>query len=936
MKLNWLIALFLSLRVFSLEGQLVIDNAINSNAAVQNVLLGAGVTASNITFQGDNAQIGGFTCNSCGLGIGNGVVIGSGNVDGADGPNSSGSFNQGPPDFSDGVGDIDLEELSGMSLNNTAVLEFDFVPTGDSLAFNYVFSSDEYPEFVNSINDAFGFFLSGPGLNGPYTNSAMNIALIPGSTVPISINTVNDFQNSAYYVDNTGGVANVQADGLTTVLTAYAEVICGENYHIKIVIGDAMDNLYDSWVFLEAGSFQSNVLSMSYSAPNYSSPIDGGVFEGCQAGNLTFTRSGVLDAEVSYNLTFGGNAIIGEDIDFDYNEIVFPSGESEVTITFQAIQDFVLEGIESLEITMENAGCGSSSANLVINVYDLPALEVQLEDALINCGESATFTPVVTGGLGDYTIVWEGAVEGDSYTVFPSTATSYSFSVSDTCGVIPFNGNAVVEFIANAPLLVEVSDDMTATCLDIQDFQPQISGGLPPYEVEWLVDGVLESVNTNLFFSSNESVSVEFSVTDLCGIEESDVFAYDVPPVPVSINLGPDLTVQCIDEVVYNPLPSGGVGAYQYEWFINGVSESVIAGFDHFFFDDATLQLEVTDECGNTTTDEVQIDVPPVPVDVQLPDDIITTCLETNAIIPVVSGGAGALDYAWTANAVDISSALSIDYSTGVDAEVSLTVQDECGNAGTDNMMVFVPPVPIGVITSGDTTICLNEGVLLSAAASGGIGELILSWEGGSNQSELYVTPTTSGEYRIFVQDQCGNSASAVVQVTVDFIEPNFSSAYISEDVVALTNLLSDSIQTFWEFSDGTLSNDYNVIHRFNTVDEWVATLHAYTANGCHNEVSQTFQATGAFFIPTSFTPNADGINDFWRPVGRDLVSYHVTIFNRNGEIVFESNDMEEFWDGGVRGGDYFAANGVYNFMLQATDARYNSFEKSGHIQLIR
>jgi hypothetical protein len=508
MKPNWLIALFLSLRVFSLEGQLVIDNAINANAAVQNVLLGAGVTASNITFQGDNAQIGGFTCNSCGLGIGNGVVIGSGNVDGADGPNSSGSFNQGPPDFSDGVGDIDLEALSGMSLNNTAVLEFDFVPTGDSLAFNYVFSSDEYPEFVNSINDAFGFFLSGPGVNGPYTNSAMNIALIPGSSVPISINTVNDFQNSAYYVDNTGGVANVQADGLTTVLTAYAEVICGENYHIKIVIGDAMDNLYDSWVFLEAGSFQSNVLSMSYSAPNYSSPIDGGVFEGCQAGNLTFTRSGVLDAEVSYNLTFGGNAIIGEDIDFDYNEIVFPSGESEVTITFQAIQDFVLEGIESLEITMENAGCGSSSANLVINVYDLPALEVQLEDALINCGEAATFTPVVSGGLGDYTIVWEGAVEGDSYTVFPSTATSYAFTVSDTCGVIPFNGNAAVEFIVNPPLLVEVSDDMTATCLDIQDFQPQISGGLPPYEVEWLVDGVLESVNTNLFFSSNESVSV--------------------------------------------------------------------------------------------------------------------------------------------------------------------------------------------------------------------------------------------------------------------------------------------------------------------------------------------------------------------------------------------------------------------------------------------
>jgi len=232
MKRAWFIVSLTFTGLTSMSGQLVIDNAINANAAVQNVLLGEGVTASNITFQGENAQIGGFTCNGCGLGIGNGVVIGSGNVDGADGPNNSGSFNQGPPDFTDGVGDGDLEQLSGMSLNNTAVLEFDFVPTGDSLAFNYVFSSEEYPEYVNSVNDAFGFFLSGPGLNGPYSNSAMNIALISGSTVPISINTVNDFENAQYYVDNTGGIANVQADGLTTVLTAYAEVICGENYHI--------------------------------------------------------------------------------------------------------------------------------------------------------------------------------------------------------------------------------------------------------------------------------------------------------------------------------------------------------------------------------------------------------------------------------------------------------------------------------------------------------------------------------------------------------------------------------------------------------------------------------------------------------------------------------------------------------------------------------
>lgn len=931
----WLVVLF-SLTINCVNGQLVIDNAINANAAVQNVLLGAGVSASNITFQGDNAQIGGFTCNNCGLGIGNGVVIGSGNVDGAVGPNSSGSYNLGPPGSSDGVGDTDLESLSGMSLNNTAVLEFDFVPTGDSLAFNYVFSSEEYPEYVNSINDAFGFFLSGPGINGTYSNSAMNIALVPNSSIPISINTVNVGENAAYYVDNGGGIANVQADAFTTVLTAYAQVICGESYHIKIVIGDAMDNLYDSWVYLEAGSFQSNILSMSYSAPNYSSPIDGGVYEGCQAGNLVFTRSGNVDNELAYGLSFSGDAIIGTDIDFPYSSIVFPAGEENVTLTFQAIQDFVLEGVEVLEITMENSGCGSNNATLEINVYDLPALEVAIDDALINCGDATTLTPAVTGGLGDYTIIWEGGYEGESYTVAPESATTYSFTVSDTCGVIPFNGDVAVNFIQNPPLVVEAADDMTVTCLDIQNFQPQISGGLPPYDAAWYVDGNLEAVTADLLFSSDESVTIEFTVTDLCGVQVSDVFDYNVPAVPIEIDLGSNLSIQCIDEVTYAVTPLGGVGNYQYDWFIDGTPNSTSSNFSHYFFSDATISLEVSDECGNTVSDQVNISVPPVPVNAQLPDDIVTNCLVTSTIVPTISGGAGNIDYAWTVNGSPFSTNTSINYTTPVDTEIELNVEDQCGNSAGDAMSILIPPAPISISVNADTLVCLYDGLTLTGSAEGGIGDLTLSWDGGSDQESVYVVPLEPTEYRLYVEDQCGHFASATVSVGIDYIQPNFLSAYVSDDVVALTNLLPDSVDCFWEFSDGTISNEHSPIHQFMTVDSWMATLHAYSPNGCHNEVTQTFDPTGAAFIPSVFTPDGDGINDIWKPVGRDLLSYHIRVFNRNGEVVFESRDMEEYWTGNMDDGDYFVPNGVYSFILQATDARYNSFERSGHITLVR
>jgi len=694
--------------------------------------------------------------------------------------------------------------------------------------------------------------------------------------------------------------------------------------------------MYDSWVFLEAGSFQSNVLTLNYSAPNYSSPADGGVYEGCQAGNLIFTRSGVLDSELAYGLTFAGDAIIGTDIDFPYTEIIFPAGESEVTLSFQAIQDFVLEGIESLEITMQNSGCGSSNASVTIQVYDLPALQVSVDDALINCGDMVTFEPVITGGLGDYTVLWEGNTEALTYTVTPDAATVYSYTVSDTCGVIPVNGQASVTFIQNPPLVVEASDNLTATCLDVQNFQPQISGGLPPYEVEWYVNGALESVNTDLLFSSGESVELEFVVTDWCGVEESDIFQYAVPDVPILIDLGDDLVIQCIDEVVYEAAPSGGVGNYMFDWLIDNASQSNTQNFSEFFNADAVLRLEVSDQCGNSTMDEVYISVPPIPVTVTLPDDIYTNCLETSILEPEVSGGAGNLDFSWIANGTPFSTSASVNYTTGIDALISLSVEDECGNSGTDAMTIFIPTSPIDVLVPADTIICLYDGVLLEGSAMGGVGELILSWDGGSDQAEVYVTPLEPTSYRLYVEDECGNFSSTSVFVYIDYIEPNFTSVYVDDEVVSLTNALPDSIVTFWEFSDGTISNDHNAIHRFNTINEWVATLHAYSSVGCHNEVSQTFQATGTVFIPCAFSPNGDGINDFWKPVGRDLLSYYVRIFSRNGDVIFESRDMDEVWLGNIHRGEYYVPDGVYSYILQASDARYNAFERSGYIQVFR
>lgn len=266
-KISFLEVLLLLVLAADTKAQLVVTNTLTPAQLVQNVLLGSGVTVTNITFNGGPAntiteQVGFFNSTNANVGLTEGIILATGSVMNALGPNNSGSASLGGGNW--GQTDPDLEVLAGVGvgINDAAVLEFDLTTTSDSLSIRFVFASDEYLEFVFSINDVFGIFLSGPGITGPFSDNAVNIARVPGTSHPVSINWVNDVVNPAYYSDNGTGVNapystdpfHVQYDGLTAAITAHAQVTSGQVYHLKIAVGDASDTVWDSAVFLEAGS----------------------------------------------------------------------------------------------------------------------------------------------------------------------------------------------------------------------------------------------------------------------------------------------------------------------------------------------------------------------------------------------------------------------------------------------------------------------------------------------------------------------------------------------------------------------------------------------------------------------------------------------------------------------------------------------------------
>ncbi|HEX5134215.1 MAG TPA: choice-of-anchor L domain-containing protein, partial [Thermoanaerobaculia bacterium] len=178
------------------------------------LLAGPGVTVSNVTFTGANVAAGSFSGGLAdGLGIDTGVILSSGNIANAAGPNEDDgitTINEAPGD-----GDLDAIVGAGQSTFDAAVLQFDFVPSSNTVSFRYVFASDEYNEFVGQFNDVFAFFIDG-----------RNVALIPGTSTPVAINTVNLDTNSSFYRNNDPSDLGIptpfgtQFDGFTTVLTA--------------------------------------------------------------------------------------------------------------------------------------------------------------------------------------------------------------------------------------------------------------------------------------------------------------------------------------------------------------------------------------------------------------------------------------------------------------------------------------------------------------------------------------------------------------------------------------------------------------------------------------------------------------------------------------------------------------------------------------------
>jgi hypothetical protein len=337
MKRSALVLLVVSLFLGSYAQMNVTTNS-DVNTLV-NQFLGTGITLSGSPTKFCNGNGTGYFTNglSTSCPLDSGIILSTGYA----------SFLNRPYDFTAsaglnyGMNDPDLLSLNPQSNTDICYIRFNFIPSEDSLVFEYVFGSEEYLEWVGSIfNDVFGFFVTGPNpAGGNYNN--VNLALVPSTLNIVSINTINNVSNSAYYINNyaTGPVPgindpNFTLDGFTVKMNIGLSVVPGSTYTIKMVIGDVSDPMWDSYVLLRSYSFSS--ISSS------SLPIELVYFKALQEDDHSVKLEWQTASEVNNDFFTVERSMNGAD--WEPVKRVNGAGNSNITLSYSIVDEAPYSG----------------------------------------------------------------------------------------------------------------------------------------------------------------------------------------------------------------------------------------------------------------------------------------------------------------------------------------------------------------------------------------------------------------------------------------------------------------------------------------------------------------------------------------------------------------------------------------------------------------
>ncbi|MCK7591571.1 T9SS type B sorting domain-containing protein [Subsaxibacter sp. CAU 1640] len=650
--------------------QLVEDILINSTC-INNVIV-TNIVGGN--FGGNDTSYGYFEANGSNFPFQSGIVLSTGKIANAEGPNTSLSDDDAPG----WIGDTDLENvLNEPNTLNATILEFDFTSQASQISFRYLFASEEYQENDDNTcqySDLFGFLIR-PVTETQYTN----IALVPDTQTPVKVTTVHSgIQggcppiNEFYFEGWNGPSAPINFNGQTKVLTATANVTPNTTYHVKLVIADEQNYRYDSAVFLEAGSFQ---ISTDL-GPNL----------------LSSTGNALCDEE-TYTLDASQPNVSAYKWFKDNVELI---GETNPTLTVNEA------GTYEVEVTLSN-GC-VSYGDVVIEFY--PAVVVT-DATLTECDQNQD-------GITFYDLYdASNSITNSNQSLF---ITNFFFTqnnaIQNTGNII--NPNDFQNTTPNQIVFARVENQ--AGCFEIAQLQLVISSNVVTIAPQTACDDAptdgFTDFNLNDITASIQSqipadAVVRYYLTEADAFSNNNALSspyrnttqntqtlfvkilsnnqcYAVTTVTLNVLYTPTLAddetvIYCTDSFPNTVRILGGVrndsaSNYYYEWLFNGTS----TGVNTSFFDAneiGTYTVIVTDPNGCSATRNITVTAS----EAATIEDIIVQEGGSNNTVTVIVSGNGEYEYALdNPNGFYQDSNTFTNVAPGIHT-VYVRNQDECG-----------------------------------------------------------------------------------------------------------------------------------------------------------------------------------------------------------------------------------------------------------------
>ncbi len=525
------------------------DSVLNPLQSIIQALVGAGVEISDIQLvSGAALQFGSYSDT-----LANGALGPSGTRAGLIMTTGSAVLAQGPNDGGEEGAEVEtpgFDLLDSLLVSNTTedacVISFKVRTSLDTIAFNYVFGSEEYNSFVGStFNDIFGFFISGPGIvtQPGLPANTRNLAIVPGTTnTPVAINNVNrGFEITgasfpAFYINNTNllgdqpaipqapdpaRLQSMQYDGITTVFTAFSPVQRCEEYTLTFAIADVGDGFYDSGVFIEKGSLRGIGIDILPTS-QYSTRFDYAV-AGCAPGVFVFKRSqgDVNTVEKIARFEIAGTAVNG--VDYTVNggllpdSVIIPVGADSVEVFINTVVVSDPTDVKTILLIQQDLCSGENqgdTARLVLRqefLYEVADASLCQGDSAIQLNVNNPFAPaIVDQDNPPFVYTWAPATglsctDCESPMASPDTTTLYTLTV-----VEPLSG-----CVNTSEALVSVLTPPTLTpviTLSAQTFSITNNPGL---DVRWFRNDTLVGTASTITASLPGFYSARFVNT--CG-----------------------------------------------------------------------------------------------------------------------------------------------------------------------------------------------------------------------------------------------------------------------------------------------------------------------------------------------------------------------------------------------------------------------------------